>query len=56
MAKPIRAAVLTTGQDVLDKLPRAYTTEMYNEKCQRVFQHIFDAYADAERSVYGTPA
>jgi type I restriction enzyme R subunit len=51
-----RAAVLTTVQDVLDKLPRAYTTEMYNEKCQRVYQHIFDAYADASKSVYGTAA
>jgi type I restriction enzyme R subunit len=51
-----RAAVLTTVQDVLDKLPRAYTTEMYNEKCQRIYQHIFDAYADAEKSVYGTAA
>lgn len=51
-----RAGVLTTVQDVLDKLPRAYTTEMYNEKCQRVYQHIFDAYADATKSVYGTAA
>ena len=51
-----RAAVLTTVQDVLDKLPRAYTTEMYNDKCQRVYQHVFDAYADAEKSVYGTAA
>ncbi len=51
-----RAAVLTAVRDVLDKLPRAYTTEMYNEKCQRVYQHIFDAYADAEKSVYGTAA
>jgi type I restriction enzyme R subunit len=51
-----RAAVLTTVQDVLDKLPRAYTTEMYNQKCQSVYQHIFDAYADAEKSVYGSAA
>jgi type I restriction enzyme R subunit len=51
-----RAAVLIAVQDVLDKLPRAYTTEMYSEKCQRVYQHIFDAYADASKSVYGTAA
>jgi type I restriction enzyme R subunit len=51
-----RAAVLTTVQDVLDKLPRAYTPELYNDKCQRVYQHIFDAYADASRNVYGTAA
>lgn len=36
-----RAAVLTAVQDVLDKLPRAYTMELYNEKCQRVYQHVF---------------
>jgi type I restriction enzyme, R subunit len=51
-----RAAVLIAVQDVLDKLPRAFTTEMYNEKCQRVYQHVFDAYADARTSVYGTAA
>jgi len=29
---------------------------MYNEKCQRVYQHVFDAYTDAERSIYATAA
>ena len=51
-----RAAVLTTVQDVLDHLPRAYSTEMNNEKCQREYQHVFDAYTDAQRSVYDTAA
>lgn len=51
-----RAVVLTTVQDILDRLPRAYTTEMYNEKCQRVYQHVFDAYVDARTSVYGSAA
>lgn len=48
-----RAAVLITVQDILDKLPRAYTTEMYQEKCQVVYQHIFEAYAGPGKSVYG---
>ncbi|MGI9188638.1 MAG: type I restriction endonuclease subunit R, partial [Longimicrobiaceae bacterium] len=51
-----RAAVLTTVQDVLDRLPRAYSREMYDEKCQRIYQHVYDAYADAQTSVYGTAA
>jgi type I restriction enzyme R subunit len=50
-----RAAVLTTVQDVLDTaLPRAYTTAMYEEKCRLVYQHIFEAYADAQKTVYAT--
>ena len=51
-----RAAVLTTVQDVLDKLPRAYSTELYNEKCSAVYQHIYDAYAGAGRSIYQAAA
>lgn len=48
--------MLITVQDVLDKLPRAYTTELYNEKCQAVYQHVFDAYAGAGLSIYGNAA
>ncbi len=51
-----RAAVLVTVQDVLDKLPRAYSPEMYQKKCEAVYQHIFEAYAGAGSSVYGSAA
>ena len=52
-----RAAVLITVQDVLDHLPRAYSTELYEKKCEVVYQHIFEAYAGAGSSVYrGTAA
>jgi len=47
-----RADVLVTVQEMLDELPRAYTTDLYQEKCQRVYQHVFDAYAEAGESVY----
>jgi type I restriction enzyme R subunit len=47
-----RAAVLVTVQEILDNLPRAYSTEMYNEKCSAVYQHIYDAYAGGGRSIY----
>jgi type I restriction enzyme, R subunit len=51
-----RAAVLVTVQDVLDQLPRAYSTEMYEKKCEVVYQHIFEAYAGAGVSVYESAA
>ena len=51
-----RAAVLVTVRDILDHLPRAYSTEMYDEKCSAVYQHIYDAYAGAGRSIYQAAA
>jgi type I restriction enzyme, R subunit len=47
-----RAAVLITVQDVLDRLPRAYSKETYASKCEAVYQHVFEAYAGAGKSVY----
>lgn len=48
-----RAAVWVTVGEVLDRLPRAYTTALYEEKCGLVYQHVFEAYAGAGGSVYG---
>ena len=36
-----RAAVYTTVKNVLDELPRAYTPELYQQKCDSVYQHVF---------------
>jgi len=48
-----RAAVLITIQDSLDReLPRAYTPEIFNQKCDLVYQHIYDCYYGAGQSVY----
>ncbi len=48
-----RAQVLTTIKDVLDDgLPRSYTPEKYNEKCQVIYQHIYDNYYGQGRSIY----
>lgn len=50
-----RAEVRVTIEKVLDEgLPRAYTPELFQEKSAAVFQHVYDAYYDAERSVYAT--
>lgn len=51
-----RAAVLITVKDVLDHLPRAYDPDTYDEKCEVVYQHIFEAYAGAGKSIYSSAA
>jgi type I restriction enzyme R subunit len=40
-----RAAVRYTIETVLDELPRTYTPEIYQTKCDVVYQHVFDSYA-----------
>jgi type I restriction enzyme R subunit len=47
-----RAMVLTTIKDVLDQLPRAYTKELYEQKCDTVYQHFYEAYLGQGNSVY----
>ena len=36
-----RADVYTTVKTVLDELPRAYTPELYQQKCDTVYQHVY---------------
>jgi type I restriction enzyme R subunit len=33
-------------------LPRAYTPELYQQKCKAMFAHIEKAYPEHDRSVY----
>ena len=48
-----RAAVLVTIEEVLDMgLPRAYSPELYKEKCDLIYQHVYDSYYGQGRSVY----
>ena len=48
-----RAAVKTTINDfVYDGLPEAYEDTECEEKAHSVYQHVYDAYVDAEESVY----
>ena len=47
-----RADVYTTVKTVLDELPRAYTPELYEQKCDRVYQHVYDSYQGEGRSIY----
>jgi type I restriction enzyme R subunit len=50
-----RATVLITIRDVLDReLPRNYTPEIYQQKCDLVYQHIYDSYYGMGKSVYSS--
>ena len=47
-----RADVYTTVKTVLDELPRAYSTELYQQKCATVYQHVYDSYQGEGNSIY----
>jgi type I restriction enzyme, R subunit len=47
-----RADVYTTVKTVLDELPRAYTPELYDQKCDTVYQHVYDSYQGEGKSIY----
>jgi len=48
-----RAKLKESIADALDiGLPRAYTPELYRQKCEAVFAHIEQAYPERDRSVY----
>jgi type I restriction enzyme, R subunit len=50
--KAARAAVRVTVEDKLDELPRIFTREIYAQKCNAVYQHVFENYYGEGRSVY----
>jgi len=48
-----RAAVRQMIEIALDEfLPTPFTKEIFDMKCDRVYQHVYDAYAGQGRSVY----
>ncbi|MFZ1509037.1 MAG: type I restriction endonuclease subunit R [Anaerolineae bacterium] len=48
-----RAEVRVTIEKLLDQgLPRVYTPQLFTQKTMAVFQHVYDAYYGAGRSVY----
>jgi type I restriction enzyme R subunit len=47
-----RAAVRVAVEETLDRLPEKYTCKIYAEKCDAVYQHVFDSYWDDGHSVY----
>ena len=49
-----RAAVRFTIETVLDELPRAYSKELFDKKCDVVYQHVFDSYTGMGGGLYAT--
>ena len=43
-------------EEILDRLPGSYTPEIYRQKCQVVYQHVYDSYYGQGRSVYSMAA
>ena len=44
----VRVAIL----DALEQLPENYTKDLYNQKCEVVYQHVYESYYGAGQSVY----
>ncbi len=48
-----RSQLKLTIEDTLDNgLPRAYTPELYNQKCSAVFEHVYESYPERDVGVY----
>jgi len=47
-----RAAVRVAVDETLDQLPEAFSRQLYTQKCDAVYQHVFDSYWDDGHSVY----
>ena len=47
-----RAAVLVSIEDTLDLLPRIYTPDLYQNKCDAIYRHVYDSYFGQGQSVY----
>ena len=48
-----RSQLKLTIEDTLDTgLPRAYTPELYHQKCSAVFEHVYESYPERDAGVY----
>jgi len=51
-----RSQIKLTIEDLLDQgLPRAYTPDLYQQKCSAVFEHVYETYGDRGASAYPRP-
>lgn len=48
-----RAAFRLAVEETLDQLPTKFVAELFQQKCDLVYQHVFHSYWDDGRSVYG---
>jgi type I restriction enzyme R subunit len=48
-----RSQLKLTIEDTLDSgLPRAYTPELYQQKCSAVFEHVYESYPERDAGMY----
>ncbi|WP_339382901.1 hypothetical protein [Microcoleus asticus] len=48
------AAVKVAIEEALDQLPESYSTEVYQRKCQQVYQHVYECYSEPGLRIYTT--
>jgi type I restriction enzyme R subunit len=51
-----RATVRVAVEETLDRLPDKFTRQLYAQKCDAVYQHVFESYFDDGHSVYDRAA
>lgn len=51
-----RAAVRLRIEETLDGLPPVYARDVYEHKCEAVYQHVYDSYFGPGQSIYMTAA
>ncbi len=51
-----RAAVRLTIEEMLDQLPEAFEKPLYKQKCDLVYQHVYESYYGGGSSVYESAA
>jgi type I restriction enzyme R subunit len=51
-----RATVRLAVEETLDRLPEKYTRQIYAQKCDVVYHHVFESYWDDGHSVYDRAA
>lgn len=47
-----RASVQLAIEEMLDRLPTTFTRDLYQQKCQAIYLHIYDCYYGSGKSVY----
>lgn len=47
-----RATVQQTVEIILEELPQSYEQDQYEQKCDEVYQHIYDSYFGPNMSIY----
>ena len=48
-----RSQLKLTIEDTLDAgLPRAYTPDLYQQKCAALFEHVYESYPERNAGVY----